>query len=122
VKPKQPLYLSSLESIQFEPVRECRIVDFMTFDVGKVVAVASLRPGFPGQDFGIGEDIDTVYLTARFEGASIDRIDKFPYFVFIAIPSGRKVMLSSPIRKDDLQVIAWGELYRTFDDARYRKF
>src|ERR1700733_8130648 len=115
---ERPLSLSSLESIRFEPVRECQIVGFLTFDSGKVAAVASVQPGVIGQEFGIGEDISTVYLTTRFEGASIDRIDEFPCFVFIAIPSGGKSTLSSPIRKDDLQVIGWGELYGSAEDAR----
>jgi hypothetical protein len=118
----QPLYLSSLESVRFEPVRECRIVELLTFDTGKVAVLATIKPGVAAQDFGTGEDISTVILTTRFEGASIIPIDKFPCFVFIAIPSAGRSMLSSPIRTDDLQIIGWGELYRSADDARHHKF
>jgi hypothetical protein len=103
-------------------VRECQVVDFLIFDSGKVAAVASVRPSVIGQEFGIGEEINTVYLTTRLEGASIDRINEFPCFVFIAIPSGGKRTLSSPIRKDDLHVIGWGELYGSAEDARKHKF
>jgi hypothetical protein len=118
----QSLYLSSLESVRFESVRECELVDLLVFDTGKVAAVAGLKPGVPGQDFGVVEDIERVILSTRHEGVSIDEIDKFPCFVFIAIPGGGREMLSSLIRKDDLQIIGWGELYRSADDARNHKF
>ncbi|SRR5713226_5377221 len=120
--PAQPLYLSSLESVRFEPVRECRIVELLTFDTGKVAALATIQPGVSGQDFGTGKDISTVILTTRFEAASIAPIDKFPCFVFITIPNGGKGIPSSPIRADDLQIIGWGELYRSADDATHHKF
>jgi hypothetical protein len=84
--------------------------------------VDRLRPGVIGQSFGFGEDIDRVILTARHEGASIDDVQEFPFFVFITIPSGEIRNLSSPIRSDDLRIIAWGELYRTFEDARNHRF
>ncbi|WP_285488244.1 hypothetical protein [Amycolatopsis taiwanensis] len=76
-------------------------------DTGKGAAIASLCPSVPGQDFGSGEDIYTVILTTWFPG-SIDRIDEFPCFVFIAIPVAGRETLSSPIRKDDLKIIAVG--------------
>jgi hypothetical protein len=118
----KPMYLSSLESVRFEPVRECRLVEFLTFDTGKVAARATVQPGVPGQDFGFAEDITTVVLAARFEGDSIDHIEKLPLFVFITIPSEGRGMPSSPLRADDLQIIGWGELYRSADDAAQHKF
>lgn len=39
---EETLYLSSLDSTRFEPVRECRIERLLTFDTGKVAAVARL--------------------------------------------------------------------------------
>lgn len=57
-----PLYLSSLESRRLKPVRECRLVRFLILDTGKMAAVASLDPGFNGQDLGIPE-IETVILS-----------------------------------------------------------
>ena len=118
----QPLYLSSLDSARFEPVRVCQIVDIRKFGSGKDAVVATLDPGVPGQDFGSGEDIDTVILATRFEGASINPIDKFPCFVFIAIPAQGRPLPASPIRSDDLQIIGWGELYRSSEDATSHKF
>lgn len=118
----QRWYLSSLESTRFEPVRECTISRFLAFDTGKAAAVANIAPGVIGQDFGLGTDISTVVLSARHGGTSIDAIDAFPFFVFIAIPARPEVSLSTPIRQDELQVIGWGELYRSADDASNHVF
>lgn len=118
----QRLYLSSLESTRFEPVRECSITRFLAFDTGKAAAVADIDPAVIGQDFGLGTDISTVILTARHAGTSVDAIDAFPFFVFIAIPAKTGISLATPIRDDDLQIIGWGELYRSADDAANHAF
>lgn len=118
----ETVYLSSLESARFEPVRECRILAPLTFDTGKLAVRVTLRPSIPGQDFNRVEDVETVVLAPRFEGASVAPIDEFPCFVFIAIPREGLEALSSPIRSDDLEIIGWGELYRSPEDASRHAF
>lgn len=114
-------FLSSLESARFEPVRECRFDRLLTFDSGKVAVEARLSPAVVGQDFNRAEDIERVILSPRHEGASIDPISEFPCFVFITIPRQHET-LQSPIRSDDLEIIGWGELYRTHEDAELHRF
>jgi hypothetical protein len=115
-------YLSSLESTRFEPVRECRFERLLTFDSGKVAAEARVSPPVIGQDFNRASDIDTVILSCRHEDASIDPVSEFPCFVFITIPRSDGGALQSPIRSDDLEVIGWGELYKTWQDAERHSF
>jgi len=117
----ETVYLSSTESIRFELVRECRILETLTFDTGKVAVRARLWPPVIGQDFNRA-DIEEVVLTTRHKGASIAPIDEFPCFVFITIPRTGLETVSSPIRKDDLQILAWGELYRSREDAADKTF
>jgi hypothetical protein len=114
-------YLSSLDSTRFEPVRECRFERLLVFDSGKAAVEARLSPTVIGQDFNRPADIETVILTPRHEGASLDPVKEFPCFVFITIPRERNV-LQSPIRSDDLEIIGWGELYRTRADAANHAF
>jgi hypothetical protein len=118
----ETFYLSSLESVRFEPVRECSFERFLTFDTGKVAVVARLSPPVVGQDFNRASDIETVILSPRHEDVSIDPVSEFPCFVFIAIPRDGYEVLQSPIRSDDLEIIGWGELYRTRDDAERHAF
>lgn len=115
-------YLSSLDSTRFEPVRECRVETLLTFDTGKAAARARLSPGVVGQDFGQGADIETVILTSRHDGVSVDAITEFPCFVFICIPRPEGGVVESPVRADELEIIGWGELYRTAEDARLHAF
>jgi hypothetical protein len=115
-------YLSSLDSARFEPVRECRVERRLMFDSGKVAVEARLAPSVGGQDFDRASDIDTVILSARHEDAVIDPVGEFPCFVFITISKGDDHVLQSPIRPDDLEIIGWGELYRTREDAERHSF
>lgn len=120
--PGEIYYLSSLESARFEPVRECRVERRLVFDSGKVAVEARLLPSVMGQDFNRASDIDTVILSCRHEDAVIDPVSEFPCFVFITIPKGAGYVLQSPIRSDDLEIIGWGELYRTHEDAERHSF
>ena len=113
----ETLYLSSLESPRFAPVRECRIVDVLTFDTGKLAVRAEVEPPVQGQDLGRGEDVQSVVLTPRHEGASIAPVEEFPCFVFITVPRQGLEHVTSPVRADDLEIIGWGELYRSAEDA-----
>lgn len=116
-------WLSSLDSIRFEPVRRCDVVRSLVFDTGKPALLADISPGVIGQDFGRGgDDITRVVLSARHEGESVDPITSFPCFVHISIPAQGYDELQSPVRADDLTNIGWGELYRTEDDAKSHRF
>lgn len=115
-------YLSSLDSVRFEPVRECRFERTLAFDSGKAAVEARLDPGVVGQEFDRASDIVNVILSARHEGASVDHVTEFPCFVFITIPRAGFDRLETPIRSDDLEIIGWGELYRTRADAERHAF
>lgn len=118
----RPLYLSSLESYRFEPVRKCRLVRLIRFDTGKPCALVSLHPGVSGQDFGVPGDLDTLILATRHEGASLAPIREFPCFVYIGIPSLHWDSSRDEISSDHVQIIAWGELYASAEDAARHSF
>lgn len=115
-------YLSSLESELFEPVRLCRVTRKLTFDTGKSAIEVELTPTVIGQEFNRGSDIDNVILTARYESATVDPVDQYPCFVFITIPRIAGSRLDSPLCANELQIIAWGEVYRTSEDAKRHRF
>jgi hypothetical protein len=114
-------YLGSLESVRFETVRKCEVLDTLIFDTGKAVAVTRIQPPVIGQDLNRPDDLHTVILAPRHEGVSIDPVSEFPCFVFIAI-AREGYALKSPIQPDDLEIIGWGELYRTYQDAENHVF
>ena len=116
------LYLSSLESERFTPVRECRFVRPIVIGERKPAVVVDLSSGVPGDDFGLADDIATFVLTTRFEGVDIGAIEEFPCFVFIALPRLPLSLNVESVSADDLQIVAWGELYRTSKDAKGHRF
>lgn len=109
-------FLSSLDYSTLEQTRQCTVVRRLRFNTGKECVLADVSPPIPGPQFGFIEDIVRVLLAVRHEGASLSPIDEFPCFVFVTIPltdiDSREV-----IEKDEVQIVAWGELYRTRDDA-----
>lgn len=116
-------YLSSLDSARFEPVRTCTVRTRVVLESGKPALVVDLEPHIQGQGLDRSGDISTVVLVARFEGSSVSPIDEFPCFVYITTSctdsSGRLDTMAS---MQQLQVIGWGELYRTAVDARDHRF
>lgn len=117
----RPLYLSSLDSVRFEPVRECHFLRKLRFDTGKECALVRLDPPVVGQDFGSGQDLDQFVVAARHEGGTLFPVSEFPLFVFVGLLRDG-VAGAAEISTADVQVIGWGELYRTAEDARAHRF
>lgn len=113
-------FLSSLDSELLKQVRKCSFIDQVFFDSGKKCALARVEPPIIGQPFGILEDIDKIIITNRHEGEDVYDVVEFPCFVFVCIPTVDT--LSEIQTKDDLRILAWGELYRTYSDAENHVF
>lgn len=114
-------YLSSLDSILFEPVRTCRVFRQVHFDTGKNAFLAEISPAVDGQRFGRADAIEHVLITSRHEGEDVLDIERFPCFVFICMidPADANATVFT---KDRLTIIGWGELYRTREDAETHQF
>lgn len=111
------VYLSSLESTRFEPVRDCRLVKQLSFGTGKQCALMKINPPVVGQDFNERADIDTVLIANRHEGETLFPINEFPCFVFICRPLIKGIEGRETVAKDEVEIIGWGELYRSRSDA-----
>ena len=115
-------YLSSLESTKFSVTRECVFQKRLRFRTGKECVLVKVCPPVIGQEYGVAEDIDLFVLTARHEGRGLFPIKAFPCFVFIARPLTDGIETRGEIGKEDVEVVAWGELYRTKSDADQHVF
>lgn len=111
------LYLSSLESRIFKTARKCKLLKQMAFDTGKQCVLAEIEPAVIGQSFDVFEDIKYVVLTNRHEGETLYPIKTFPCFVFITRPLIKDIFSSEVVTEKDLEILAWGELYKTKYDA-----
>lgn len=113
----QTFYLSSMESVRFAPVRRCRLVRRLRFETGKDCAIIEVSPPVVGQDFNQGSDIHQLLVACRHEGATLFPISEFPLFVSVGLVSKDVAPSAEVIAKDDVAVIAWGELYPTAEAA-----
>lgn len=116
-------YLSSMDSVSFAETRECVFVKVLSFSGGKQCVLARVDPPVIGQQYGLeGKDLDLLFLASRHEGELLDPIKSFPCFVFIARPLVPNLGQRDVVLKEDLEIIAWGELYRTKQDADAHNF
>jgi len=117
----QQFFLSSTDSYEFEVPRECHLIKKMSGLTPEGCLYVEIDPPIIGQNYGLGDkDIDKVILVKRLENISINPINEWPAYVHIARPlqnfNEHKVITS-----DDIQMIAWGELYPTYDRALAKK-
>ena len=120
---KPNYFLSSLESTSFAITRECYVVRRLIFKTGKECVLARVNPVVIGQPFGLGGlDIEQLVFMCRHKGGTLFPIREFPCFVYITrllfdIPSDLDV-----IDTKDVEIIAWGEIYKTRHDAENHIF
>jgi hypothetical protein len=116
------LYLSSLESTKFSDVREISVLEVWKFNTSKSCILVNVSPAIPGNKYDKSDDLDQLILTSRHEGEDILSITKYPYFVFICKLKTPHKSSANIIGKDELEILAWGELYRTEYDAENKIF
>ena len=111
-------YLSSMDSLSFEQTRECVFVRELHFASGKECFLVRVSPPVIGQGYGLGgQDIEYLVLASRHAGQPVDPIGASPCFVHIARPLNDGVCTKDTLETSDVEVIAWGEVYRTRRDA-----
>ena len=115
-------YLSSLESLKFGTTRKCEFLKRLRLDTGKECVLVRISPPVPLQEFNLPEEAETLVLLSRHAGQDLSAIAVFPFFVFITRPLIANVEEVETIARDDLQILAWGELYRTSEDADGHRF
>lgn len=114
--------MSSLESEAFSSPRSCVVIGILRFDTGKEVLRCRLDPGVDGFSLGLSGVIDEVLLTARHKFDWSTKPPRFPVFVYICDYSDSFQKAGKELVKEDLAILAIGELYRSMDDAKNHRF
>jgi hypothetical protein len=115
-------YLSSLDSVKFSVTRKCEFLKRLRLDTGKECVVVQVSPTVPLQEYNVADDADVLVLLSRHEGQDLSTMSTFPFFVFITRPLIPNIEGAETITKNDLQILAWGEIYRTRQDADDHRF
>ena len=110
-------YLASSEGYDLETPRACYAVRRMGGREADDYLVVTVSPPLMGQRYGLGDkDIDTVVLATRHGGSTLFPVSEWPLAVHVArILHERDI--EGRFEKGDLELIGWGELYRTEAEA-----
>ena len=110
--------LASSEGYELEDPRTCVSKQWFDGDHRDGYLLVSVNPPIIGQKFGLGgQDIYEVVLAARHRGCSLNPVAEWPTAVHVALPSTDFRAKSNRVRKGDLHLIGWGEIYKTLDDV-----
>lgn len=78
-----------------------------------------VEPPVIGQNYGLGsEDISHLILTAKYEGVSLFPIKEWPCHVYVSRILSDSVISALKFTASQIEVIAWGIIFRNFDEAR----
>jgi hypothetical protein len=110
-------YLASSEGYEMDCPRRCRAIKRLRGDDRDDYLLISIDPPLSGQVFGLGgRDIDQAIVATRHQGESLFPIKRWPVFVHVArllVPyEGQEA-----VRNDEVEAIAWAELYATEEAA-----
>lgn len=77
-----------------------------------------IEPGLIGQGFGLGStDITQLIISARYSGKTLYPISEWPFFVYVSRILDRAIIESGSFTRDQIELIAWGTLFRTREEA-----
>jgi hypothetical protein len=80
--------------------------------------LVAIEPPVIGQPYGLGsEDIYHLLLATRWEGQTLWPISHWPTHVYVLRLLEKSVMNQPETDSAQAQLIEWGELHRTYEDA-----
>jgi hypothetical protein len=80
--------------------------------------LVAVEPPVIGQPYGLGsEDIYYLLLAARWEGYTLWPISKWPTPVYVLRLLGKSAIGQPEIDQGEAQLIEWGVLHRTYEEA-----
>jgi hypothetical protein len=83
--------------------------------------LVGIDPPLIGQPFGLGaNDITALILSTRHEGFSLFSLEEWPINVYVARISDTNVLDAECFEREQVQLIAWGEVFDDFQKATAR--
>lgn len=116
---KPDFYLASTEGYELDEPRKCKRLKRLRSNSRGDLLLVQLEPPVIGQKFGLGQkDIDIVVIATRHTGSSLFPIKEWPVHVHVARPLVDNLEQHEHIEDNEIEEIAWAELYPTEESAR----
>ena len=107
-------WLRSSEGYNLEDARACYKERRLAGRHSDGYMVCEIDPPIIGQPYGLGAgDIDRVVFASRHEGVSLFPIGEWPAYVHVARLTVHLGEHEFALKRDDLRLIAWAELYES---------
>jgi hypothetical protein len=85
--------------------------------------LVSISPAIVGQKYSLGsQNIDQLVLSTRLSGTTLFPIQGWPCHVYVMRIKNDSILASHFIEKEDVEMIGWGTLHPTEEDARRVEF
>lgn len=80
--------------------------------------LVEIEPVLLGQSFGLrDQDISCLILSTRYQGCSLFPVTAWPAHVFVARVLDKAILQTLSFNKDQIELIAWAKIFRTFEEA-----
>ena len=118
---KPAFFLASSEGYGLEEPRRCYVVREIHTEDRRGLLLVRAAPPIRGEMYGLTGDYSEIVLAPRAWDLDLLRIAKWPADVHVALLKARPDE-SGFISRDDLDHVAWAELYETGNAARAKRF
>jgi hypothetical protein len=119
MKPSPDFFLSAAG--EYEPLaapRACWQRTRLRDEVRDDHMLIEIEPALEGQRFGLGSmDVMSLVLSSRHRGQTLFPISEWPSFVYVARILDDAVLTSRTFTRDQVELIAWGTLFRKLEEA-----
>jgi hypothetical protein len=80
--------------------------------------LVAIDPPVIGQPYGLGgEDIYYLLLASKWQGRTLWPISEWPFPVYVLRPLRKSILHDSEVDHTQMQLIEWGLLHRSYEDA-----
>jgi len=112
-------YLASTEGYNLEDPHKVFVLKQLRGMHRDDYHLVSIDPPIIGQKYGLGgKDITEVILASRLEGDTLSIINNYPMAVYVFLPLKDIIINSDELKDDDIELIAWAEIYQNEEGAR----
>lgn len=112
-------FLGTPDSNIFSEPRACWLKGRIAGSYRDDGAWVLINPPMIGQRFGLGDkDITHLILFTRHRDATLSPISEWPLYVYVLRALDDAIFQHGRFNKEEVEEIAWGALYRTFEEAK----
>lgn len=110
-------YLTCMETSNVFDVRACYVEHRVKIKNRNEYLLVQISP--PIQQYNDEKYVNKVVLAVRFSGSTLFPINEWPMNVYVCKILNEEAINTDTASINDLKIILWGSLFKSFDDAKH---